>query len=56
MRNNARMRALLQETGTAGLSAQDIPPMFREVVERGRSLTPGDGRVLTDLLPEILPA
>ncbi|WP_406095136.1 hypothetical protein [Streptomyces sp. NBC_01013] len=30
--------------------------MFREVVERGWSLTPTGGRVLTDLLPEDLPA
>ncbi|MGW0671834.1 hypothetical protein [Streptomyces sp. NPDC002746] len=44
------MRALLQETDTAGLGAQDIPPEFREVVERGWSLTPAGGRVLTDLL------
>ncbi|MFE9722279.1 hypothetical protein ACFYQ5_01370 [Streptomyces sp. NPDC005794] len=49
------MRALLQETGTAGLSFQDIPPEFREVVERGWSSTPAGGRVLTDLLPENLP-
>lgn len=55
MRSNARMRALLQETDTTGLSFQDIPPMFREVVERGWSLTPAGGRVLTDLLPENLP-
>ncbi|MEU1486907.1 hypothetical protein [Streptomyces sp. NPDC005752] len=55
MRSNARMRALLRETGTAGPSPQDIPPVFREVVERGWSVTPAGGRVLTDLLPENLP-
>ncbi len=55
MRSNARMRALLQETDTAGLGVRHIPPMFREVVERGWSLTPAGGRVLIDLLPENLP-
>ncbi|MFH9465881.1 hypothetical protein ACH4LT_01055 [Streptomyces clavifer] len=55
MRSNARMRALLRETDTTGLSSQDIPPLFREVVERGWSMTPAGGRVLTDLLPETLP-
>ncbi|MEU9533298.1 hypothetical protein [Streptomyces sp. NPDC048213] len=53
MRSNARMRALLREADTSGLSVQDIPPAFREVVQRGWSLSPSGGRVLTDLLLDV---
>lgn len=52
MRSNPRMRALLQETDTTGLSARDIPPLFREVAEHGWSTTAAGGRVLTGLRPE----
>lgn len=52
MRSNARMRELLRATGVFGLSHQDIPPLFREVAERGWSVTAAGGRVLTALRPE----
>lgn len=46
------MREILRTTEITNLSDQDIPPMFREVVERGWSVTAAGGRVLTDLRPE----
>ncbi|MCR8946292.1 MULTISPECIES: hypothetical protein [Streptomyces] len=46
------MREILRTTEVTNLSDQDIPPMFREVVERGWSVTAAGGRVLTDLRPE----
>lgn len=52
MRSNSRMKALLEETDLRKLGSQDIPPMFREVAERGWSTTAGGARVLTDLRPE----
>ncbi|GGS26707.1 hypothetical protein GCM10010221_24990 [Streptomyces parvus] len=52
MRSNARLREILRATDVTDLSDRDIPPMFREVVERGWSVTASGGRVLTDLRPE----
>ncbi|SNB90322.1 hypothetical protein SAMN02745831_06623 [Streptomyces sp. PgraA7] len=52
MRSNARLREILRTTDVTDLSARDIPLMFREVVERGWSVTASGGRVLTDLRPE----
>ncbi|MER7700779.1 hypothetical protein [Streptomyces sp. NPDC096095] len=46
------MREILRAADVTGLSDQDIPPLFREVVGRGWSVTPGGGRVLSDLRPE----
>ncbi|MEU8888997.1 hypothetical protein [Streptomyces sp. NPDC048442] len=43
------MRALLEEADVKGLNAEDIPPMFREVAERGWSTSPSGARILTDL-------
>ncbi|MER5960961.1 hypothetical protein [Streptomyces sp. NPDC002057] len=43
------MRKLLTEVDLTGLSSSDVPPMFREVVERGWSVTGSGARVLTDL-------
>ncbi|WP_330239715.1 hypothetical protein [Streptomyces sp. NBC_00525] len=39
-------------TDLSDLTDGDIPPFFREVVERGWSVTPSGGRVLADLCPE----
>ncbi|MEU0620847.1 hypothetical protein ABZ329_08370 [Streptomyces rubiginosohelvolus] len=47
------MREILRTTDLTGLSDQDIPPMFHEVMERGWSLTAAGGRVLTDLIPDV---
>ncbi|MEU5283037.1 hypothetical protein AB0G97_03310 [Streptomyces sp. NPDC020755] len=47
------MRDILRTAGLTGLSDRDIPPVFREVVERGWSVTASGGRVLTALRPEI---
>ncbi len=52
MRSNPGMREILRTTDVTDLSDRDIPPMFREVVERGWSVTAAGGRVLTDLRPE----
>ncbi|CAL9495391.1 hypothetical protein SUDANB120_03337 [Streptomyces sp. enrichment culture] len=52
MRTNQRMRNLLADADLTGLSSSDIPPMFREVVERGWSVTGSGARVLTDLRPD----
>ncbi|MGW6719251.1 hypothetical protein [Streptomyces sp. NPDC054995] len=49
MRSNARMRDVLRATDITGLSDHDIPPPFREVVERGWSVTAAGGRVLAGL-------
>ncbi|MFJ4825634.1 hypothetical protein ACIP5L_20410 [Streptomyces bacillaris] len=46
------MREILRTTDVTDLSDRDIPSMFREVVERGWSVTASGGRVLTDLRPE----
>ncbi|MFH9134643.1 hypothetical protein [Streptomyces sp. NPDC017524] len=46
------MREILRTTGLTDLSDRDIPPVFREVVERGWSVTASGGRVLTALRPE----
>ncbi|MFD4025599.1 hypothetical protein ACFWRV_19095 [Streptomyces sp. NPDC058576] len=46
------MREILRTTDVTDLSDRDIPPMFREVVDRGWSVTAAGGRVLTDLRPE----
>ncbi|MFD3439047.1 hypothetical protein ACFWU3_16250 [Streptomyces sp. NPDC058685] len=46
------MRSLLGETDLRSLGSQDIPPLFREVAERGWSTTAGGARVLTDLRPQ----
>ncbi|MFF2861600.1 hypothetical protein ACFVSX_17090 [Streptomyces rubiginosohelvolus] len=45
------MREILRTTEITNLSDHDIPAMFREVVERGWSVTAAGGRVLTDLRP-----
>ena len=52
MRSNARMRELLRATGVSGLGHHDIPPLFRDVAERGWSVTAAGGRVLNGLRPE----
>ncbi|MGW6584775.1 hypothetical protein [Streptomyces sp. MCL20-2] len=52
MRSNACMQALIRVTDLSGLSHQDIPPLFRDVAERGWSVTAAGGRVLTGLRPE----
>lgn len=52
MRSNPRMREILRTTEVSDLTDEEIPPMFREVAERGWSVTPSGGRVLTDLRPE----
>ncbi|MEU0372104.1 hypothetical protein ABZ070_17930 [Streptomyces sp. NPDC006283] len=52
MRSNQQMADLLADADLTGLSVRDIPPMFREVVERGWSLTGSGARVLTDLRPD----
>ncbi|WP_236726355.1 hypothetical protein [Streptomyces sp. NBRC 110465] len=52
MRSNARMSALLRATDLSGLGHQDIPPLFRDVGERGWSVTAAGGRVLTGLRPQ----
>ncbi|MFJ2023455.1 hypothetical protein ACIODW_06510 [Streptomyces sp. NPDC087897] len=46
------MWEILRATDITGLGDRNIPLMFREVVERGWSVTAADGRVLTDLVPE----
>ncbi|CAO0830777.1 putative protein OS=Streptomyces microflavus OX=1919 GN=Smic_36590 PE=4 SV=1 [Streptomyces microflavus] len=53
MRSNPWMREILRATDFAGLSDQDIPPPFREVVGRGWAVTPAGGRVLAELRPEV---
>ncbi|MFJ5937160.1 hypothetical protein [Streptomyces sp. NPDC093071] len=50
MRTNQQMRKLLDGVDLDGLSPSDVPPMFREVVERGWSVTGSGARVLTALL------
>ncbi|MGW7466619.1 hypothetical protein ACWGJT_18395 [Streptomyces xantholiticus] len=51
MRSNQQMANLLADADVTGLSARDIPPMFREVAERGWTVTQSGARVLTDLRP-----
>ncbi|MFD4274870.1 hypothetical protein R2B67_19045 [Streptomyces cyaneofuscatus] len=53
MRCNPRMRDILRATDVTRLSDRDIPLMFREVVERGWSVTTSGGRVLTALRTEV---
>ncbi|MFJ9528796.1 MULTISPECIES: hypothetical protein [unclassified Streptomyces] len=53
MRCNPRMRDILRATDVTRLSDRDIPLMFREVVERGWSVTASGGRVLTALRTEV---
>ncbi|MFJ6610010.1 hypothetical protein ACIQPT_06980 [Streptomyces sp. NPDC091289] len=45
------MKRILLATDLTGLGDQDIPPMFRDVVERGWSVTAAGGRVLNGLRP-----
>lgn len=52
MRSNPRMREILRTTEVSDVTDEDIPPLFREVAERGWSVTASGGRVLTDLCPE----
>lgn len=53
MRCNPRMLDILRATDVTRLSDRDIPLMFREVVERGWSVTASGGRVLTALRTEV---
>jgi hypothetical protein len=46
------MRKILLAADITGLGDQDIPPLFRTVVEHGWSVTPAGGRVLNGLRPE----
>ncbi|MGW7356609.1 hypothetical protein ACWGI0_08145 [Streptomyces sp. NPDC054802] len=52
VRSNRQMADLLADADLTGLSVRDIPPMFREVVERGWAVTGSGARVLVDLLPD----
>ncbi|MFE6132840.1 hypothetical protein ACFQ6Q_31965 [Streptomyces sp. NPDC056437] len=52
MRTNSRMTALLGDADLRDLGSPDIPPLFREVADRGWSTTASGARVLTDLRPE----
>ncbi|MFD3414460.1 hypothetical protein [Streptomyces cyaneofuscatus] len=53
MRTHPRMRDILRATDVTGLSDRDIPLVFRDVVERGWSVTAPGGRVLTALRTEV---
>lgn len=53
MRSNPLMRDILRETALTDLSDRDVPPVFRDVVEGGWSVTAAGGRVLTALRPEV---
>lgn len=52
VRSNQQMRNLLEQVNLTHLTAEDIPPLFREVAERGWSTTDTGARLLTDLRPE----
>ncbi|MCX5175804.1 hypothetical protein [Streptomyces virginiae] len=53
MKRNDKMSRLLAEFPVGELTADDVPPMFREVAAEGWSYTPNGARVLSGLVPEL---